>query len=98
MRLAGQQALGRGAEDEGQEFQRLRIAQHVAQPVAEMHGRSGGGLDGLVDQPRAAQFQEAAMADVVFRRPAQQSEAIRPAQEPPQLLARAVPVDQEHQA
>ena len=87
-----------GLEDEAQESQRLRIAQNVAQPVAKMHRRSGGRLNCLVDQSRAAQLQKTAMADLGFRRPAQQGQTIRSAQEFPQLFARPVPVDQEDQA
>jgi hypothetical protein len=37
VRLAGQEPLGRSPEDEAQEGQRLRVTQHVTQPVAEMH-------------------------------------------------------------
>ena len=98
VRLTGQQAPGRGLEDEAQELQRRRVAQHVAQPVAEAHRRPGCRLDRAVDQLRPAQLQEAAVPHPGLRRPCQQREAVRPAQEPAQLLARPVPVDQEHQA
>ena len=70
----------------------------VAEAVAEMHGRSGGGLDRLVDQLRAAEFQKAAVADVGFGRPSQQGQPFWAALELPQLFAGAVPVDQEDQA
>jgi hypothetical protein len=53
MRESGQQTFGRSPEDEAQELKRSSIAEHVAQPVAEMHRRSGGGLDCLVDEVRA---------------------------------------------
>jgi hypothetical protein len=66
---AGEQALGRGLEDEAEEHQCLRVAEDVAQAVAEMHGRSGGGLDRLVDQAGAAKLEEAAMAGFGFGGP-----------------------------
>ena len=73
-----QQALGRGLEHEAQKGERFGIAEHVAEPVAEMHRRSGGGLDRLIDQPRAAEFEEAAVADLGLGRPAQQASRSRP--------------------
>ena len=72
VRHAGEETFGGSSEDEAQEVEGLGVTQYITEAVAEMHRRSGGGLNGVVDQLRAAQLQKAAMADLGIRGRAQQ--------------------------
>lgn len=97
-RAAGAQAFARLAQHPVEELHAVSRAQRRVEPGAIGNAPDGGAPDRLEQQIGAAHLEEAAMAVVVRRRPAQDLDGFLLADEGLQGLARLVPVDQEDQA
>ena len=96
--LGREHAFGTGAHDEFQEGQRALAAEHVAQILAEARRAFDRELHRVVDQDVPADLEEGHVAVAVVRGPLEHRNAVALAHERSQALARAVPVDQKHQA
>jgi len=97
LRPSGEQALGAGAEDELHVFRGRLPPEHAVQAHARRQRRPRGEGQRLEHHLLAAGAQEGHVAVVVVRRPFQQGEGLLLRQQLAQALARAVPVDEEHQ-
>ena len=91
------QRLGRNPHRGLEEIDRGVAPERLIQPLAEADpGRRGVAHRGA-DQFIAAEFEEAAMADPLPRRPVENARRVVLGDPAAQQLARLVPVDQEHQ-